>query len=95
MANTEKYLFEKQSENVEEAENNEDEKEAENNKEEAKEEEESFLMRSFVWVFRSPDGRFTQTDLPQPSHETWWDIVLSVEVLGRVVIHTIKWIHRK
>ena len=36
--NFEKYLFEKQSENVEEAENNEDEKEAENNKEEAKEE---------------------------------------------------------
>lgn len=32
--NFEKYLFEKQSENVEEAENNEDEKEAENNKEE-------------------------------------------------------------
>jgi len=33
--NFEKYLLEKQSENVEEAENNEDEKEAENNKEEA------------------------------------------------------------
>ena len=39
--NFEKYLLEKQSENVEEAENNEDEKEAENNKEEAKEEENS------------------------------------------------------
>ena len=33
--NFQKYLLEKQSENVEEAENNEDEKEAENNKEEA------------------------------------------------------------
>ena len=39
--NFQKYLLEKQSENVEEAENNEDEKEAENNKEEAKEEENS------------------------------------------------------
>ena len=37
--NFEKYLLEKQSENVEDAENNEGEKEAENNKEEEKEEE--------------------------------------------------------
>lgn len=58
------------------------------------EETQNYLMRSFVWVFRSPDGRFTQTDLPQPSQDTWWDVVLGMIVLGRVFIHTIKWINR-
>ena len=60
--NFEKYLFEKQSENVEEAENNEDEKEAENNKEEAKEEENS--ISKLIQRIKSTDYFF----LTSPIH---------------------------
>ena len=61
--NFEKYLFEKQSENVEEAENNEDEKEAENNKEEAKEEEENSISK-LIQRIKSTDYFF----LTSPIH---------------------------
>ena len=61
--NFEKYLFEKQSENVEEAENNEDEKEAENNKEEAKEEEENSISK-LIQRIKSTDYYF----LTSPIH---------------------------
>ena len=60
--NFEKYLFEKQSENVKEAENNEDEKEAENNKEEAKEEENS--ISKLIQRIKSTDYFF----LTSPIH---------------------------
>ena len=60
--NFEKYLFEKQSENVEEAENNEDEKEAENNKEEAKEEANS--ISKLIQRIKSTDYFF----LTSPIH---------------------------
>ena len=60
--NFEKYLLEKQSENVEEAENNEDEKEAENNKEEAKEEENS--ISKLIQRIKSTDYFF----LTSPIH---------------------------
>ena len=65
--NFEKYLFEKQSENVEEAENNEDEKEAENNKEEAKEEakeEEENSISKLIQRIKSTDYFF----LTSPIH---------------------------
>ena len=61
--NFEKYLFEKQSENVEEAENNEDEKEAENNKEEAKEEAENSISK-LIQRIKSTDYFF----LTSPIH---------------------------
>ena len=61
--NFEKYLFEKQSENVKEAENNEDEKEAENNKEEAKEEEENSISK-LIQRIKSTDYFF----LTSPIH---------------------------
>ena len=61
--NFEKYLFEKQSENVEEAENNEDEKEAENNKEETKEEEENSISK-LIQRIKSTDYFF----LTSPIH---------------------------
>ena len=60
--NFDKYLLEKQSENVEEAENNEDEKEAENNKEEAKEEENS--ISKLIQRIKSTDYFF----LTSPIH---------------------------
>ena len=60
--NFEKYLLEKQSENVEEAENNEDEKEAENNKEEAKEEANS--ISKLIQRIKSTDYFF----LTSPIH---------------------------
>ena len=60
--NFEKYLLEKQSENVEEAENNKDEKEAENNKEEAKEEENS--ISKLIQRIKSTDYFF----LTSPIH---------------------------
>jgi len=65
--NFEKYLLEKQSENVEEAENNEDEKEAENNKEEAKEEakeEEENSISKLIQRIKSTDYFF----LTSPIH---------------------------
>ena len=64
--NFEKYLFEKQSENVEEAENNEDEKEAENNKEEEKEEakEEENSISKLIQRIKSTDYFF----LTSPIH---------------------------
>ena len=61
--NFQKYLLEKQSENVEEAENNEDEKEAENNKEEAKEEEENSISK-LIQRIKSTDYFF----LTSPIH---------------------------
>jgi len=61
--NFEKYLLEKQSENVEEAENNKDEKEAENNKEEAKEEEENSISK-LIQRIKSTDYFF----LTSPIH---------------------------
>ena len=61
--NFEKYLLEKQSENVEEAENNEDEKEAENNKEEAKEEKENSISK-LIQRIKSTDYFF----LTSPIH---------------------------
>ena len=62
--NFQKYLLEKQSENVEEAENNEDEKEAENNKEEAKEEEEENSISKLIQRIKSTDYFF----LTSPIH---------------------------
>ena len=62
--NFEKYLLEKQSENVEEAENNKDEKEAENNKEEAKEEEEENSISKLIQRIKSTDYFF----LTSPIH---------------------------
>ena len=62
--NFEKYLLEKQSENVEEAENNEDEKEAENNKEEAKEEEKENSISKLIQRIKSTDYFF----LTSPIH---------------------------
>ena len=53
--------------------------------------EDSFLMKSFVWVFRSPDGRYAQTDLHEASQEAWWDVALSMMVVGRVLVHIHKW----
>ena len=58
----EKYLLEKQSENVEEAENNEDEKEAENNEEEAKKEANS--ISKLIQRIKSTDYFF----LTSPIH---------------------------
>jgi len=56
--------------------------------------EDGFLMKSFVWVFRSPDGRYAQTDLHEASHEAWWDVALSMMVAGRVLVHIHKWFQR-
>ena len=59
--NFEKYLLEKQSENVEDAANNEDEKEAENNQEEEKEEN---IISKFIKRINSTDYFF----LTSPIH---------------------------
>ena len=57
-------------------------------------EEESFLIRSFVWVFRSPDGRHTQTDLETVHQSEWYDVALVFIVAGRVIYRIHKWFHR-
>ena len=57
-------------------------------------EEESFLIRSFVWVFRSPDGRHTQTDLETAHEGGWWDVALGFIVAGRVLYRMNKWLQR-
>ena len=57
-------------------------------------EEESFLIRSFVWVFLSPDGRHTQTDLDTLHHSSMWDVCLSIVVLGRIAFRVNQWLKR-
>ena len=54
-------------------------------------EEDSYMMRSFVWVFQSPDGRFTQTDIETHLKENWWDVMLGAIIVGRVLIKIHKW----
>ena len=57
-------------------------------------ETENFLIRSFVWVFRSPDGRHTQTDLDTLHHSSMWDDCLSIVVLGRIAFRVNQWLKR-
>ena len=59
-----------------------------------KEETENFLIRSFVWVFQSPDGRYTQTDLEALQQSSMWDVCLSLVVLGRIAFRINQWLKR-
>ena len=54
--------------------------------------EEGYLLRSFVWVFQTPDGRFVQTGIERHLKKNWWDVVLGVVVVGRVLFRLNKWL---